>query len=50
VGQGRAVTMVNLNTETSDLIVVDELSFRQTGKESRGSVFGGVIDIVARIL
>ena len=50
VGQGRAVTMTNLNTESSDLIVVDELSFRQTGKESRGSTFGGVIDIVARIL
>lgn len=50
VGQGRVVSLVNLNTGDSDLVVVDELSFRQTGKESRGSTFGGVIDIVARVL
>jgi hypothetical protein len=50
VGQGRAVPLVNLNTQEEDLVVVDEMSFRQTGKESRGSVFGGVIDIVARVL
>ncbi len=49
-GQGRAVSLVNLNTSETDLVVVDEMSFRQTGKESRGSVFGGVIDIVARVL
>lgn len=50
VGDGRVVTMTNLNTGDSDLVVVDDLSFRQTGKESRGSVFGGVIDLVARVL
>jgi hypothetical protein len=42
--------MVNLNTGSTDLVVVDELSFRQTGKESKGSIFGGVIDVLARIL
>lgn len=50
VGQGRVVSMVNLNTDAVDQVVVDDASFRQTGKESRGSVFGGVIDIVARVL
>lgn len=50
VGQGRAVSLVNLNTGEEDLVVVDELSFRQTGKDSRGSTFGGVIDIVARVV
>lgn len=50
VGRGRAVSLVNLNTEKTDLVVVDELSFRQTGKETKGSAFGGVIDVLARIL
>lgn len=50
VGSGRVITMVNLNTGDEDLIVVDDLSFRQTGKATRGSAYGGVIDMVARIL
>ena len=50
VGQGRAVSLVNLNSGDEDLVVVDELSFRQTGKDSRGSTFGGVIDVVARVV
>ena len=50
VGQGRAVSLANLNTGDTELVVVDELSFRQTGKSSRGSAFGGVIDVVARVL
>lgn len=50
VGEGRVVTLVNLNTGDSELVVVDDLSFRQVGKESRGSTFGGVIDVVARVL
>lgn len=50
VGQGRAVSLANLNTGDVDLVVVDELSFRQTGKSTRGSSFGGVIDVVARVL
>lgn len=50
VGQGRAVSLVNLNTGATSLVVVDDLSFRQTGKETRGSAFGGVIDVVARVL
>ena len=50
VGQGRAVSLANLNTGDTELVVVDELSFRQTGKSTRGSSFGGVIDVVARVL
>lgn len=50
VGQGRAVTLSNLNTGEDELVVVDDLSFRQTGQPSRGSGFGGVIDVVARVL
>lgn len=49
-GQGRPLSLVNLNTGDESTIVVDELSFRRTGKASKGSGFGGVIDIVARVL
>lgn len=48
--QGRAITLVNHNTGTSEQVIVDELSFRQVGKATKGSDFGGVIDIVARVL
>lgn len=50
VGQGRALALKDLNTDREYTVVVDELSFRRTGKASRGSTFGGVIDIVARVI
>lgn len=50
VRTGRTVRMRNLNTGSDDAVIVDELSFRQVGKSSKGSTFGGVIDIVARVL
>lgn len=49
-GQGRAITLKDLNTHRDYTVVVDELSFRRTGKASRGSGFGGVIDVVARVI
>jgi hypothetical protein len=50
VGKGRAVTLADLNNDVNYLVIVDEMSFRQVSKESRGSTFGGTVDIVARIL
>ena len=49
-GQGRALALKNLNTNREYTVVVDDLSFRRTGKGSRGSGFGGVIDVVARVI
>jgi hypothetical protein len=50
VGQGRAMSLKDLNANREYTVVVDELSFRRTGKASRGSAFGGVIDVVARVI
>jgi len=47
---GKSISLVDLNNDSEYLVIVDELSFRQTVKESRGSTFGGVVDVVARIL
>lgn len=49
-GQGRAISLVNINTDHTYTVIVDELSFKRTGKATKGSDFGGVIDIVARVL
>ena len=50
VGTGKVVSMKNINTKRNFSVVVDDLSFRQSAPGSRGSGFGGVIDLVARVL
>lgn len=50
VGAGTVVDLRNLNTNRLFKVVVDDLSFRQTAPGSRGSGFGGVVDLVVRVL
>lgn len=50
LGLNTAIKMTDLNSGTSDMVVVDEMSYRQTAAPSRASGFGGVIDIVARVV
>lgn len=50
VGAGTIVDLRNLNTERTFKVVVDDLSFRQSAPGSRGSGFGGVVDLVVRVL
>ena len=47
---GVVVKMRNLNTQRTYRCVVDDMSFRQTAKDNRGSGFGGVVDLVVRVL
>lgn len=49
-GKGTVVDLRNLNTKREFKVVVDDLSFRQTAPGSRGSGFGGVVDLVVRVL
>jgi hypothetical protein len=42
--------LADLNNDRLETVMVDEFSFRQTAAPSRASGFGGVIDIVGRVL
>jgi hypothetical protein len=44
------VVVRDLNNDRSDVVMVDEFSFRQVAAPSRTSGFGGVIDVVGRVL
>jgi hypothetical protein len=44
------VEFTDLNNRVTDWVTVDEMSYRQTAAPSLGSGFGGVIDLVLRVL
>lgn len=50
LAKNSVVEFVDLNNKHTESVSVDEMSYRQTAAPSLGSGFGGVIDLVLRVL